>query len=206
MGGLLHFHSSPKTICVIPPAWLSNRGICAKNGECQRNLPCKWFDQEGHCEVFLSEAYVKAALLKPCVDSEVTKHLASASQPSAEPNKPVESPDQVGNQLWHIRVEVGVGTQQPPPPPLCWSYHAQRWIKSVPNPEAAQGRLKPKSKGIFLKKKSYPLLTLFPPLLLLLLLLSRAGSRKLLSKNTSAFNYEGGSCNHQHFNSVSRTI
>lgn len=33
----------------------------------------------------MCEAYVNAMLLKPGVDSEVTKHLASASEPSAKP-------------------------------------------------------------------------------------------------------------------------
>lgn len=91
----------------------------------------------------MCEAYVNAMLLKPGVDSEVTKHLASASEPSAKPTSQLCL--LIKSETSYDTCRSGGGGTVP----LCWSYHAQRWMKSVPNPEAAQGRLKPKSKGLF---------------------------------------------------------
>lgn len=91
----------------------------------------------------MCEAYVNAMLLKPGVDSAVTKHLASASEPSAKPTSQLCL--LIKSETSYDTCRSGGGGTVP----LCWSYHAQRWMKSVPNPEAAQGRLKPKSKGLF---------------------------------------------------------
>lgn len=74
---------------------------------------------------------------------------------------------------------------------VCLSCGDQHWTKSVPNPEAAQGSPKNQNqRAIFFLQGPYPLLALCFPLPMLLL--SRAGSRKLPSKNPSAFNREGG--------------